>query len=480
MGNNSRLYFILAASGAAIGLGNMWLYSFFSFKFTGLFFIAYLIALCVLGVPLLMLEFSIGQYFNKNVVDAFASIRKWFSAIGWLMVFNAFIVMSIYAVILSWHIIYFFVPFGTQWKSDPRAYFFNNVLQSSSAMSNLAQFSLHVFVALLLAWAIIFFCTRKGFESIKKYFLIIFPIFISLMFLFMLYSLSLENALAGVHLFLKPSFKSLLNFDVWAASFSLAMQSLGLSFGIMHIVARKSGKGFIVGNSFIVIIFKLLASIAMGLIIFGILGFLSMKHSLISYDPSSFDYGSSFTILAQAVPFFKPAFLGILFFIFLSAVFMLGACSLAYSISAVLAQKFNTKQSNAAIILIGFGFLFSFLFIIKPGFYIMDIMGHFVYYNILIIALLETLAVGWFFDLQKISDYINFYSALKIGGIWKFIIRYVLPLILLWLFLVQAKSDFLLNYKSYSLWPIIIIGAATVIAPIIAAFLMPQKLLDRK
>src|SRR3989338_1225992 len=115
-GNNSRFFFILLSTSAAVALGNIWLFPYFSFKLTGLFFIPYLIALIILGVPLLMLEFSIGQYFNKNVVDLFASLRKWFSSIGWLMLFNAFIVMSFYAVVIAWHIIYFFVSFGLQWK----------------------------------------------------------------------------------------------------------------------------------------------------------------------------------------------------------------------------------------------------------------------------------------------------------------------------------------------------------------------------
>ena len=100
MTNNSRFYFVLLSVSAAIGIGNILLYPYFSFKLTGLFFIPYLIALLVLGTPLLMLEFSIGQHFNKNIVDLFASVRKWFSSIGWLMVFNAFIVMSFYSVML--------------------------------------------------------------------------------------------------------------------------------------------------------------------------------------------------------------------------------------------------------------------------------------------------------------------------------------------------------------------------------------------
>ncbi len=480
MHNNSRFYFALLAVSASVGIGNFLLYPYFSFKLTGLFFIPYLIALLVLGLPLLMLEFSIGQYFNKNVVDLFASVRKWLSSIGWLMVFNAFIVMSFYAVLLSWHIIYFFVSFGLQWKNDAKLYFFNNVLQVSDGFKNFTGFSLPVFIALIIAWAIIFFNIRKGYEGIKKGFLVALPLFLILMLFLLFYSLTLDNALYGVYSFLKPNFRSLLSFDTWFNAFSLTILSLGLSFGIMPAFARKS-RGFMLGNSSVVAVFELLASIIFGFILFGILGFLSMKQGA-SLDSLVFsDYGNTFTILAQALPlFYKPTLLSLLFFVFFSLLFILGACSLAYSVSHVLVHKFKTSHFNAAVIVSGIGFLFGLLFVLKPGFYIMDILSHFVYYNILLAALLETLAIGWFFESEKLVQHINQNSILKAGRLWNFTVKYIIPLILLILLFFQLKSDFLLNYKNYPLVYILIFGVGIIIVPLITAFLMPQKLLDRK
>ena len=480
MGNNSRFFVVLLAAGAAIGIGNIWLYPYFSFKLTGLFFIPYLAALFLLGMPLLMLEFSIGQYFNRNIVDLFASIRKWFSTIGWLMLFNAFIVMSLYAVLLSWHIIYFFVSFGLQWKNDAKVYFFSNVLQASDGFNGFTRFSLPVFIALVAAWVIIFFYVRNGFESMKKGFLMTFPFFIILMFFLLLYSLTLDNALNGVYSFLKPRFGDLFKLDVWLGSFSLAIMSLGLSFGIFPAFARKS-KGFIAGTSSIVAVFEILASIAVGFIASGIFGFLSMKQNMGLDALTSADFNFPFITLAQALPFFyKPTLLSILFFIFLAVLFVFGAAALAYSISHVLVHKFRTKRVNAAIFVSGFGFLFGLLFIINPGFYIMDIVSHFVYYNILIAILLEVIAIGWFFESEKMSNYINQYSILKIGLLWRFFIRYLIPLIILALLFIQIKSDFTLNYNNYHLIYNLIFGVGIVVVPIVIAFLMPRRILDRR
>ncbi len=477
--NNARLFFVLAALGASVGIGNIWLYPYLSFRLTGLFFIPYLISLFLLGVPLLMLEFSIGQHFNKNIVDLFASIRKEFSSIGWLMLFNAWIVMSFYAVVLAWHLIYFFASFGLQWKNDAKWYFFSNILDSAE-FHGFTKFSLAVFIALIITWLIIFFYIRKGFESLKKCFLMTMPVLVCLMLFFLFYSLKLQHALAGIHYFLNPRFGSLLDFDVWINSFSLAVLSLGLSFGIMHSIAGKSGKGFILETSSVIVIFELLFSIAIGLIVFGIMGFLSFKSGIDVDGLAAADYNSGFTILAQALPLFhRPILMSMLFFLFLSIFFLLGASALAYSITHVLVHKFRTKHFSAAVIVCGLGFLLGLLFVIKPGFYIMDIVSHFIYYNILIALLLELLAVFWFFDSEKIVGYINQVSALKIGKVWKITAKYIVPLILLSLLFFQIKTD-ISGYKDYPLIYLVIFGGGTVVIPIILSLLMPQKIFDRK
>jgi NSS family neurotransmitter:Na+ symporter len=479
MNNNSRFFSVLLAAAAAIGIGNILAYPYISYKTTGLFFIPYLAALMIIGVPLLMLELTIGQYFNKNAVDLFASIRKRFGSIGWLMVFNAFILMSFYAVILSWHIIYIFASLGLQWKNDAKSYFFSNVLQASEGFSGFTQFSLPVFIALIFAWLLIFIYIRKGYESMKKYVLAAFPTFIILLILFLMYTLKLDNALEGIYSFLRPDLSGLLDIGTWVNSFFLAIASLGLSFGVMHAIGRK-GKGFVSGISLNVAVFQLTIGIAIGLILFGTLGFLSMKQGIGIDKLIGVGFDFPFTVLAQALPlFYKPTLMSILFFIFLSIFFIFGAASLAYAITHVLVHKFRTKHANAAIIVAGFGFLFGLLLIIKPGFYIMDIMSHFIFYNICIALLLEAVAVGWFSDSERLSAFINQSSIIKIGKLWRFLIRYVIPLVIVVVAFIRLKSDFLF-YSKYPLPYVLIFGVGIVVIPLIVALMMPQKILDRK
>ncbi len=481
MGNNSRFFFILLAVGAALGIGNIFIYAYLPFNFSVVFFIPYAVALILFGIPLLTLEFSSGQYFSKNIIDLFASIKKWFSGIGWLMVINSFILMSIYAVVLAWYIIYIFASFGLQWKDDVQGYFLNNVIQVSDGFRNFTQLSLPVLTGLIISWALIFAFIRKGHESMKRMFLATMPVFAALMILFLFYLLSVDNALTGIYSFLEVHWADLANVNLWLSAFSLAAISLGVSFGFMNIFARKSEKGFIVANSFVVIISELISSIIFGFILFSILGFLSGK-GLIGIGTLAFsDYGSLFLTLTSALPYFyKPTLLSMLFFLFLAMFFLFGAASLAYSVAHILVNKFNAKHVHAAILVAGFGFLSGFLFIARPGILILDIIVHFIYYNILIALLLESFAIGWFKNPEKIAGFINQNSKLKIGEILLFMIKYFVPLILMVLLAFQLKSDLLLDYKSYPLWALLAFGVGVVAVPLVVAFLLPHKIFDRR
>ena len=73
----SRALFVYAAIGSAVGLGNIWRYPYLAEKFGGgAFLIPYLIALFVAGIPLLILEFGLGQKMQKGAVDSFAAVKK--------------------------------------------------------------------------------------------------------------------------------------------------------------------------------------------------------------------------------------------------------------------------------------------------------------------------------------------------------------------------------------------------------------------
>lgn len=95
----SRIGFILAAAGSAIGLGNIWRFPYMTgASGGGAFVLMYLLIVMVVGVSLLLVEFSIGRHGKANAVDSYAKIHKGFAWIGYLGVFTSFLLISYYSV----------------------------------------------------------------------------------------------------------------------------------------------------------------------------------------------------------------------------------------------------------------------------------------------------------------------------------------------------------------------------------------------
>ena len=101
--------FVLAAIGSAIGLGNFWRFPYLCYKHGGgLFFVPYLLSLFLLGLPMLMLEFSLGQKFQRGDIGVFRGIHPRLAGIGMASVFAAFAITVYYIVIIGWAVVYFF------------------------------------------------------------------------------------------------------------------------------------------------------------------------------------------------------------------------------------------------------------------------------------------------------------------------------------------------------------------------------------
>ena len=101
--------FVIAAIGSAIGLGNFWRFPYLCYKHGGgLFFVPYLTCLFTLGLPMLMLEFSLGQKFQRGDIGVFRGMHPRLAGIGIASVFSAFSLTMYYCVIIGWAVIYFF------------------------------------------------------------------------------------------------------------------------------------------------------------------------------------------------------------------------------------------------------------------------------------------------------------------------------------------------------------------------------------
>ncbi len=109
---STKAGFILAASGSAIGLGNIWKFPYITGDYGGgAFVLVYLICVAVIGLPLMISELIVGRRSQKNAVTAFEKLHRenspW-KIVGWLGVASGFIILSFYSVVAGWALAYIF------------------------------------------------------------------------------------------------------------------------------------------------------------------------------------------------------------------------------------------------------------------------------------------------------------------------------------------------------------------------------------
>ena len=144
---DSKWAFIFAMIGVAIGLGNIWRFSYVVYSNGGgAFFIPYFVAIAIMGIPFLILEYGIGFSFKRSFSEILKKINPKFEFIAWILIFSISIVLMYYMVIISWDLFYIGSSLSFGWGSDTALYFVNNVggtenIRTSQTSSSLLEYA---------------------------------------------------------------------------------------------------------------------------------------------------------------------------------------------------------------------------------------------------------------------------------------------------------------------------------------------------
>lgn len=184
----SRLGFILAAAGSAVGIGNIWRFSYVTGENGGgLFVLIYLGAVALVGLPIMMAELFIGRQTQNSPVGAFRALSKpgspWMS-FGWLGVAAAFIILSFYGVVAGWCMHYTWLS-ATQGFSELDAEGAEATFGALYASPGLSTFWHVLFMALTVG--IVIGGVRKGIEFWVK---ILMPLLFLLLLVLLVYAVS--------------------------------------------------------------------------------------------------------------------------------------------------------------------------------------------------------------------------------------------------------------------------------------------------
>ena len=162
---DSSIAFIFAMIGAAVGLGNIWRFSYVLYSNGGgSFFIPYFTAIAIMGIPFLILEYGVGFSFKESFSKIMRKINPKFEIIAWILVLFVFIVTIYYMVILSWVLIYLLSSFTFSWGPAAAAYFTQTV-GGSSNLSNASFLLIPTTVGVLILWVILWFIAHRNVDK---------------------------------------------------------------------------------------------------------------------------------------------------------------------------------------------------------------------------------------------------------------------------------------------------------------------------
>jgi NSS family neurotransmitter:Na+ symporter len=476
---SSKTIFIFAAVGSAVGLGNVWRFPYLAGKYGGgAFLIPYIIMLFVLGVPLLIMEFAIGQRMQLGAVGSFRKIQHKLSGIGLGAVLCGFVVVSYYAVVMAWCLLYFLYSFSMRWGSNTKEFFFTNVLHLSSGAGDIGYISTKIIFALVAVWTLVYFSVWKGIKSVGKVVLVTMPLPIILLIILLIRGITLPGALGGIIFYLKPDFSVLLDGEVWSAAMSQIFFTLSLAFGIMIAYASfRHESSDIAKSAIITSLTNSGISIIAGFAVFSTLGYMAAKSGTAISELAASGPSLAFIVFPKAISLIPmaPLFAG-LFFLMLITLAIDSAFSLVEATSTIIHDKYpHIRKEDVSLYVCVFGFISGIIFTTFAGLYYLDITDHFITnYGLVVVGLLEALAVGWFYGADKLRNYINEVSEIKIGRWWNFLIKYAIPVSLVILFITTLIRDIKTPYEGYSQGAIFTFGWLMLLGIFLTSFLFAR------
>lgn len=452
----TRAGFILAAVGSAVGLGNIWRFPAVAFENGGgAFFLPYLFALLTAGIPLLVMEFTLGHKYRGSAPMTFARLNKKFEWLGWWQVAISFVISTYYAVIIAWAMAYAGFSLNLKWGDDPGGFLFGDFLKLSETPGDIGGVVPGVFIPLVIVWAIalgvLFKGVKKGIEIANR---VMIPTLVVMFLIIVVRALTLDGAMQGLDAFFKPDWAAIASPKVWMAAYGQIFFSLSICFAIMITYSSYLPKKTdITNNAFITGFansgFELLAGIG----VFAALGFMAQQQGVPVSEVVSAGVGLAFVVFPKIINEF-PAFNGFFGFIFFGCLVLAGLSSLISIVETFVAgvqDKFNVSRTKAVLFGGGLSALISILFATDSGLYFLDAADYFInQFGIVLAGLLEVVVIAWVLkELKSLQEHANSMSDIMLGGWWKICLGVISPLVIGYMMFQNILTNMKDNYEGY-------------------------------
>lgn len=503
----SKTGFLLAALGSAIGLGNIWRFPYMAFRNGGgAFLVPYFVALFVVGIPLLMLEFGLGHYYRRAFPQSLRKIHPRFAWIGWWSVtFVMFGIVVYYAVVIAWCANYLVFSVTQPWGAVQNVdrYFDQTYLgavtdgqpmaiyDAETGHFQFGQLRWPILGALILVWLANWLITRRqlqnGIELANKIFI---PLLIGLTLVLVVWSWNFDGASAGRHVYLTPDWSQVFRPQVWIDAFSQIFFTLSIGFGIMTAYASYlPRKTDIPTSAFLAAMGNCAFSVFAAFAVFAAIGMLADQRgldlttmleverqvdeleALREADPAAFvnqaaqydelrqqndenqrfqSQMSTFGLLFKTYPAIlsemgpvSGRIFGVLFFLSLVVAGLSSSISIVEAFMASLTDQFGWERKRMSALICSIALLLGIVFCTQGGLFCLDLVDHFITtYGLVLVAICESLIVGWIFPARRLRTHLDEYRDFQFGQAFSVTMRVMISIMLMltWLGLLHLET----------------------------------------
>ena len=425
----SKIGFVLAAAGSAVGLGNIWRFPYLAAKYGGgIFLFTYIVLAITFGFVLMVAEIALGRKTGASAINAFKKLNKKWGFIGIICAIIPIIILPYYSVIGGWVGKYFITFISGSGAAAAGDTYFNNFIASPwQPLLFFAVFITVTFVIVLLG-------VEKGVEKTSKFLM---PALVLLTIGLTIYTLTMPGSWEGIKYYLLPDFKKFSIKTVLGALGQL-FYSMSLAMGIMITYGSYMKKENKIESSVHQIeVFDTGIAILSGLMI------VPAAFTFSGGSPETLGQGPGLMFVALPKVFesfgeVAGGILGALFFALVLFAALTSAISLMETVVSIVIDKFKLSRKKSCVIVyvgslilgipssLGFG-VWSGASI--GGMTILD-MFDFLSNSILmpIAAMLTCIFIGYVINCKTLTDEIELNGRFKWKKFFNVMIKYVCPL----------------------------------------------------
>ncbi len=435
----SSLGFILAATGSAIGLGNLWKFPFITWNNQGgAFVLVYLVCIAAIGLPIMMAELLIGRKSQRSIVGALKeAVGPIWGIVGGWGVLCGFILLSYYTVIAGWSLFYFVRTLGWSITAFPGDLQTGNLF-AEQAGNGVLQLGLSLLFSIATV-SVVYLGIHKGIERLTH---TVLPILFGILLLLLFSALRMEGSGEAIAFIFRPNFGELEPSGfLEALGHSFFTLSLGMGAMITYGSYIDRTQSIVTTSAVIVLLDTLIALIAT-VIMFSVIFSVAGMEEQVGASTVGMLFISLPELFYSEVPFGR--LLGPLFYVLIALAALTSTISLLEVVASYLIDEHGVARHRATlvcgVVVFGFTILAALSFGAVPelsNFAIFDgkqgwfsTVDHFVSNWMLPTGgLAITIAAGWFMTREATKG--ELVDGTEPGwfkyGVWRFFIRFVAP-----------------------------------------------------